>query len=684
MNSSTEGSTGFGSARRGRRAGERLASCSGLARATAPRGLERLEDRRVLAVDLNLSAITTLNAVVTPGNEFSGAFIIENDGDQATPAFRVEFRLSRDTTFGDADDILLGFRHVTAPIAPGGQTTLDEDFDLPRNVLTGNYFLAAFVDSLGQVAESDETNNLRFTSIAQVIAANSAGQVDIDLDVVGVGATAGTYDAGDSFPGVATYRNTGTAASGAYTTVWFLSTNQIFGDSDDIELAVANSPGGLPGQTQFADAFTLEIPIDTPSGSYFFGVFVDARFDINEPLEEDNNIDFTATPAVVVEGVPLVPDLQALQAITGQASYDAGEEISFSATIRNAGNAPSGAFEITYTLTIDTTIGDGDDVVLVFKDVVASLGAGENRTDTRVVNIPAGTVPGEYFLSVSLDPDNDLEESNENNNTDLTDTRLVTVQEPPPDEPDIVVLGGGGLDREIQHLAKAIRSNGTLFGQIDRDGETKTNTFKIRNEGIRDLVITNIVVSGREPGDYEVILEPSATIAPGESSNFQVRFDPTQYLVRRAKVVIFTNDPDRPRFDMKVRGRGMPPDSATDIDVQGRGKSIADNDNTPQKNTGTKFGRVALGGMSERVYTIRNVGEATLTLDGPILLSGAGADQFTITVQPALSVLEAGQSTTFTVVFNPTLTGAQRADILIPNNDPDEPVFNFRVIGSGA
>jgi hypothetical protein len=647
--------------------------------------VERLEGRIVLAADLNLIEIETNNAVVAPGNEFEADFTVKNDGDASTNPFRVEYLLSRNTTWGDGDDVVLGFRHVSAPLTPGGQTTLAEEFTLPRNVFTGNYHLGALADSLGAIAEANENNNLRFTTIAQVIVVNASGQVDIDLEAEGVAAVGGTYNAGGAFQGVATYTNNGTFPTGSFTTIWFLSLNQVFGDADDIQLSVATSPGGLGAGQSFNDNFVLDIPISTPSGDYFFGVFVDARFAVNEPLEEDNNIDFGATPNVTVVGVPTIPDLQATDIATTGGEFEPGDSITFTATIRNGGNAATGPFEVTYALSTDNTLGNPDDVVLFFKVVMDSIAAGQTTTDTRTVAIPAGAAAGEYFIGMVLDPDDDLDEGTaESNNTDFTPTALVHVTEPPPPTPQITLLGGGSLGTEIDHNTKAKRANGTGYGPVVLEEGGKEITYRIRNTGLQPLSITLIEPRGQVPGDYEVIVDPELTIAPGESTDFEVRFSPSAFGTRRANIAIFTNDPSRPRFTMKIAGRGMPPDSAADIDVRGDGNSISDNDRKARANTDTRYGNVALGGLSERIYTIRNEGESTLTLSAPLVtIGGQDPTHFQVSIQPGVTVLAPGASTTVTVRFAPTTVGQKKAEVQIFSDDPDEGVFNFRIIGTG-
>ena len=48
-----------------------------------------------------------------------------------------------------------------------------------------------------------------------------------------------------------------------------------------------------------------------------------------------------------------------------------------------------------------------------------------------------------------------------------------------------------------------------------------------------------------------------------------------------------------------------------------------------------------------------------------------------------MTTLEPGQSTTFTVAFTPTTAGQKKAEVEIYSDDPDEGVFNYRIIGTG-
>jgi len=96
------------------------------------------------------------------------------------------------------------------------------------------------------------------------------------------------------------------------------------------------------------------------------------------------------------------------------------------------------------------------------------------------------------------------------------------------------------------------------------------------------------------------------------------------------------------------------------------------------------FGYVTIGSAVDLVFTVRNTGGTDLTLGGTpkVVVSGPHAGLFTVIAQPTSPVV-AGGSTTFTVRFAPTSTGAKTAALSIANNDSDEEPFDISLSGTG-
>jgi hypothetical protein len=119
----------------------------------------------------------------------------------------------------------------------------------------------------------------------------------------------------------------------------------------------------------------------------------------------------------------------------------------------------------------------------------------------------------------------------------------------------------------------------------------------------------------------------------------------------------------------------------SEINLQGNGTNITDNDNTPTAADYTDYGNTYIGSANTVTYTIKNTGNLPLTI-GDITFLGTNAADFMVVGSPSASIA-AGSSTTFTVRFYPSTSGIKNASISIANNDPDENPYNFSIKGTG-
>jgi hypothetical protein len=145
----------------------------------------------------------------------------------------------------------------------------------------------------------------------------------------------------------------------------------------------------------------------------------------------------------------------------------------------------------------------------------------------------------------------------------------------------------------------------------------------------------------------------------------------------------------------EVRGIGKGPE----ILLEGRPSGsdpwneIVNGETTPSIAEGTDFGDALTGsGNVDRIYQISNT--STGGLSGNLVLdeyetgkyaeiSGPGADQFSVTIEPSTPVAPSG-STTFTIKFTPTSAGVKNATVSIGNNDPNENPYTFAIKGNGT
>ncbi|XMO86386.1 choice-of-anchor D domain-containing protein [Algibacter sp. AS12] len=123
-----------------------------------------------------------------------------------------------------------------------------------------------------------------------------------------------------------------------------------------------------------------------------------------------------------------------------------------------------------------------------------------------------------------------------------------------------------------------------------------------------------------------------------------------------------------------------------EIDIQGNGLSILNNDMSPSETDNTDFGNVALNNnYKEHYFFVRNFGSTALTLssDPKVTISGAHASDFTLQMDAMVSIGGVGASY-FVIRFDPTVLGTRTATVTVNSNDSDEGVYAFSIQGEGS
>ncbi len=228
-------------------------------------------------------------------------------------------------------------------------------------------------------------------------------------------------------------------------------------------------------------------------------------------------------------------------------------------------------------------------------------------------------------------------------------------------------------------------ADGTNYGGIDLAGVTKTRVFVVGNSGTGTLSISSIEIDGANAGEFTLVRVPATTLAPGRSTPFSVRFDPSGTGFRYATVSVYSSDPLASPFVFTIRGNGL---AFGVIHVQRADKlvPVANGAATGTLATGTSIGRTTAAGATfiERTFVITNMGLGTLNLTGTprVRIEGSGSAGFTI-VGPGVSTLAPGASKTFVVHFDPLAVGGYFASVFIPNSDHWAPEFSFAIVGTG-
>lgn len=254
--------------------------------------------------------------------------------------------------------------------------------------------------------------------------------------------------------------------------------------------------------------------------------------------------------------------------------------------------------------------------------------------------------------------------------------------------PEIDVRGGGITINNGDNTPSV--ADATDFGNVDVNTGKVVTSYGIVNLGAAALnLIGNplVQISGANAADFTVTyMPPTASIAAGGYTVFQITFDPSGAGLRTALVTINNNDSDEGAFTFAIQGTATGVVIPQEIDVRGGGVTIVSGDTTPSAADATDFGNVDVNtGAPVISYGIVNLGNSPLTLTGnPLVqISGANASDFTVTYLPT-STVSGGNYTVFQITFNPSAPGLRTAQVTINNNDSDEGSFTFRIQGTGA
>jgi CARDB/FG-GAP-like repeat/Divergent InlB B-repeat domain/FG-GAP repeat len=246
----------------------------------------------VNGVDLIIINVTPNVTTVNAGSTLSVTDTVTNQGILSSGTFRIAYHLSTDTTYGNGDDVAsYTIRVVTRPFAAGATSTATNNLTIPSNTPGGTYYLCAMADSLNQVAESNETNNILCSTILVTVPFP-------DLIISQISTAATTVTKGSSFSVAFTISNQGGSQAYNFVTDFHLSTDATYGGSDDISIKLLSLPLLKVGGSYNKPSFNFVVPKTTPSGTYYVCAMTDSGMSVVE-LNESNNTNCTATTITV-------------------------------------------------------------------------------------------------------------------------------------------------------------------------------------------------------------------------------------------------------------------------------------------------------------------------------------------------------------------------------------------------
>ena len=350
--------------------------------------------------------------IVKPGGTFKGYETTTNlDASGMTlpaGAFVVAYRLSKDSIWGNADDVPLTLTRAVAAVGAQATAYATPTLTVPASTAEGAYQLCSMADVNNAVIEANEANNATCSEISSTLEVQRADLSLLQIEPNAATATAGGYLSvsdvlynGKGVPSVATI------------THYRLSKNLIYGDADDVAVATVRSVPALAPMATNTATLSLVVPATTPGGSYH----VCAALDATNAEAESNEANNAGCGAKTV-AIPYA-DLTLTALTTSLAGVARGGTVTVTSTVKNAGASGSATavnFHVAYYLSTDAIVSLGD-ILLPTVRLVAALAPGYSSAAATAEIIPSTVTPGNYYLCAEADPKQVVSESNEGNNT---------------------------------------------------------------------------------------------------------------------------------------------------------------------------------------------------------------------------------------------------------------------------
>jgi hypothetical protein len=207
----------------------------------------------------------------------------------------------------------------------------------------------------------------------------------------------------------------------------------------------------------------------------------------------------------------------------------------------------------------------------------------------------------------------------------------------------VIAVSGNGVQP-----ASSITPSSVSFGNVTV-GSPASQMIQLQNSGSGTLTVSQVSVTGSGFGIGTLALP--LTLSSGQTSNFNVQFNPATAGAATGTVSLVSDAPNSP----------------TTIGLSGTG--VAATQVLTFSTTSISFGNVNAGSSATQSVTLANSGNSNVTVS-KISENGAG---FTLTGANTPVTLSPGQSMTFNVIFNPSAAGSDTSSVTVTSTASGSP-----------
>mgnify|MGYP001599700582 CR=1 FL=1 len=184
--------------------------------------------------------------------------------------------------YGDADDITFSTSHFVGALVAGLSNSVNVALAISTSTPPNAYYVCAMADLTNTVVEVNENNNTLCSSTQ--VAVPRPDLVFVSFSTGVATATRGSTVAVSNW-----VRNQGGSPAQSSIIAFHLSSNQIYGDTDDIISSSARTIPGLAINEDSSVITNVAIPVNIPPGNYYICARTDDANSVTE-LNEANNV----------------------------------------------------------------------------------------------------------------------------------------------------------------------------------------------------------------------------------------------------------------------------------------------------------------------------------------------------------------------------------------------------------
>ncbi len=409
-------------------------------------------------IDYEISGLSSRDTVVLADRQIYLSFDVLNNGVSKSMATNYKIYASEDSTFDPlADDVVYsGLLDVDA------QKTAKFEYIPVQNLdnYSNSVHLFTVLDPDNEITEVDETNNrdsLRLTLLP-------SGE---DYTISNISLNQDSVVAGHQISGNFRLNNIGNRSFSDRVNVGiYLSADSVLDEGD--RFLKAENESSVYAGSYVNEYFYVSTDPSLASGNYYLFFKADYENEIDE-LRETNNLGKS-----IIKVSETVVDI-AIDSIS-MSSYEAvpGHYLIFTTHAKNYGNHTSDNNRVKVYLSVDDDFNKIEDAYLG-EEYIGYLSPSGMRTKTISVEIPEGFDTGSYVVFVELEPNDDINESN--NIAQMS----ITLSEPRMD---------GAISFEDDSIALYKGDYQTVFVTLTNYGNIGTNEFTMEYFLSEDTLLT--------------------------------------------------------------------------------------------------------------------------------------------------------------------------------------------------